>query len=448
MSSEFEYDPEGAEGSDDAERRQRRRSGVGHNSNNATIDAIMRIFEEDDALKGMFRLDTFLNSITVNRPVPGMNHKSVPSREKPVPWKDAMVTYLERYIERTYNIVKAKDKIRDAAVAMAHSDQHSSAVDYFDGLAWDQKPRLDSLLSRAFGADDTPLHRFWSSALLIAMVRRARNPGAKVDEILVLEGQQGKKKSTAIESLFPDRTWYLDGLGDLRQKDTLLSMRGKLCAELSELSSMRSSTVELVKAFLSRKVDTYRPPYGRDVDDFARQCCFIGTTNDKEYLSDTTGNRRFEPVTIGKIDIQWIKDNREQLWAEASAREKAGEKHWIDDSDVELKRAAEAAQARRVLTDVWDERLEDYCRGREWVSIEDFMVATQGLNMDPKHQSYKEKTRISGILKRLGYKMAQKKVGEGKRKKNRRVWVPDSDDAKRLAAEAISDEERDDLSPI
>ena len=164
---------------------------------------------------------------------------------------------------------------------------------YLDGLKWDGVPRLDTWLSRYTGATDTPLHRAMSKASLTAAVRRARQPGAKFDAIIVLEGPEGRGKSAAIKILagednFSDQT--ILPLGDKEQQEAL---QGVWLYEIADLTGISRAEVEKIKAFASRTIDRARPAYGRSRVDRARRCVFFATTNNETYLKSQTGNRRF-----------------------------------------------------------------------------------------------------------------------------------------------------------
>ena len=136
----------------------------------------------------------------------------------------------------------------------------------------------------------------------------------------------------------PSPNWFADEISDLGSKDSAQDLRGKWIIELAELSAMKRGDIERTKAFMSRAIDHYRPSYGRRSQDFPRQCVFAGTTNADTYLGDETGNRRFWPVKVGHIDLAGLREVRDQLWAEAVAAFKAGEKWWL---------TADAGEGRR-----------------------------------------------------------------------------------------------------
>lgn len=225
--------------------------------------------------------------------------------------------------------------------------------DWLAGLTWDGAARLDRMFATYFGAADTPYTRAISAMWMISAVARVMEPGCQADCMPVLEGPQGLGKSTGIEALFGKALFADTGI-HIGEKDSYQSLRRKWGYEFGELSSLKGREVERVKAFVSARVDNYRPSYGRRNKDFPRQCVFAGTTNDTEYLADRTGNRRFWPVRCGaRVDVDGIRRDREQLWAEAFVRYRAGEKWHVN--TPELRALCEQEQKERETIDPWNE---------------------------------------------------------------------------------------------
>ncbi|NJL49061.1 MAG: hypothetical protein HC929_18375 [Leptolyngbyaceae cyanobacterium SM2_5_2] len=215
-------------------------------------------------------------------------------------------------------------------------------------------------LSTFFGAAETPYTRAVGAAWLISLMARASRPGCQVKYSLILEGAQDLGKSRAIAALI-GQSWFTDEIADFGSKDAAISLRSKWCVELAELDSLGRAEANRAKAFLSRQVDHYRPPYGRTAKDFPRQCCFIGTTNEGDYLKDATGGVRFWPVACTFADVEGIARDREQLLAEAFARFQDGEPwHLRDRSLIE---AAREEQRHRYHGDPWDDEVARYVEG-------------------------------------------------------------------------------------
>lgn len=227
--------------------------------------------------------------------------------------------------------------------------------EYLDSLKWDGVPRLASLLSVYFGAEDSEIHREFGRLHLCAAVKRVLEPGAKYDEVLVLEGAQGVNKSSAIQALCPRADWFVDDLAlGVDSKVTIEQTRGKLFIELAELTGMSRKDVEKVKAQVSRQSDRARLSYDRRAADIPRQFVLWGSTNDGEYLRDQTGNRRFWPVRIGQIDLAAIRRDRDQLWAEAVHHVHNGASIRLDPRFYSI---AAAAQAERTVEDPIGDKL-------------------------------------------------------------------------------------------
>jgi predicted P-loop ATPase len=250
----------------------------------------------------------------------------------------------------------AKDKIADAVALIGERRAYHPVLDYLDGIKWDGVERLDRWLVDYLGADDTPLNRAFGRKILCAAVRRIKQPGCKFDSMLVLEGAQDIGKSSAVVALCPDRGWFTDQLEvGADPRVTIEKTSGAWLIEMPELDGMGKRDTNRVKSFITTTHDRARLAYGRYAVTRARQFVLFGTTNESQYLSDTTGNRRFWIVRVTKADPASIVAVRDQLWAEAVYAEPA-ESLWLD--DPELKDAA--AEVTRAASDFgpWLELLE------------------------------------------------------------------------------------------
>jgi predicted P-loop ATPase len=233
-------------------------------------------------------------------------------------------------------------------------------------------------------------------AWLVSAVARALKPGCKADCALVLEGRQGAGKSSILRTLAGD-DWFYDGLRDMHGKDASAALRGKWIIELPELSAMRRSDIEGVKAFLSRTEERYRPAYGRTEVIEPRRCVFAGTTNRNDYLTDDTGGRRFWPVVVGAVDLEALKRDQEQLWAEAVALFRSGENWWLDQAD---EKAAAAVVSTRAADDPWTADVLRVVDGMSETSTRDVF---QMLDIPLDRQTRPDAMRIGGILTRAGW---------------------------------------------
>lgn len=307
----------------------------------STIDNVLVVLCHDPGLHGHFWHDEFANRAVVGKPMPW---DAVPGYRRPRAWADEDDAGMRHYMEKTYGIT-GKEKILDAMAVYAVGHRENRVQKYLKGLMWDGIPRLDTLLVDYFGAEDCRYVRDVTRKTLAAAVARAMDPGTKFDCMLILSGAQGVGKSTFFRILGKD--WYSDSLATFEGKDAAELIQGYWIIEAGELAGMNKSEMNTVKQFLSRTEDVYREPYGRRTKPFPRSCIIVGTTNDREFLKDRTGNRRFWPVDLGKgIPSKHIftglADEADQIWAEACVRWQCGEKLFLEgDSVLEAERQQE-----------------------------------------------------------------------------------------------------------
>ena len=284
-----------------------------------------------------------------------------------------------------------------AAETVAKDHSFHPIKDYLESLAWDGVERIANFASRYLGAEDTPYHRAVSRCLFIAAVARIMRPGCKADYVPILEGAQDKGKSTAIELLFTP--WFSDDLAELGTKDAAMQVRVAWGIEIAELASMTRGEIERVKAFITRKVDRFRPSYGRRVIEVPRQSVFIGSTNSDAYLKDETGGRRFWPIRCGgNIDLKAIERDRDQLWAEAVAQFNAGTPWWI--TDTEIIGLVRDEQAARYVDDPWQEPIAKFLRSQTDVSVGDVL---SNLLIERGRWTQADQNRVARCLKVLGW---------------------------------------------
>lgn len=217
-----------------------------------------------------------------------------------------------------------KEMVYDAIVKVSKDNAIDSASDYIRSLVWDGSPRLKNWLREVYGAPDDKYHTAVASNWFKGLVKRITNPGCKFDYVLVLEGQQGTGKSTSLSVLggSMDQNWHVETTMSTDTKDFFMQFEGKAIIEFSEGETLSRTEVKRLKAIITMQSDKYRPPYERTSKDFPRRCVFAMTTNQTEYLKDETGNRRWLPVAVllKKCNVDWLRDNRDQLLAEAYHR--------------------------------------------------------------------------------------------------------------------------------
>lgn len=318
--------------------------------------------ENHEIFKGMLAYNIFTDSVLLIK-CPAWENS-----EKFMPRKlidtDAAMAVRELEI---MGIRTSKEVVIDYIHHLAMQHVINPPMKYFESLEWDGHNRLDTWLTYYLGADkQNPEYlRLVGSKWLIGSVSRIYRPGCKFDNVLVLEGKQGIKKTSAFDTLatFHKESYFLEFSGDISNKDSIMLMQGKVIVEMAELASIRKSEIEEMKTFLSRRKDEYRPPYGRNTIERPRFFVFGASTNntsDDGYLIDPTGSRRYWPVGCNVIDLGALEKDREQLWAEAVYRYKSGERTWLEDDEIDF---AKMEQSERQLEDGWQEKIEKYLDG-------------------------------------------------------------------------------------
>lgn len=313
-------------------------------------------------------------------------------------WRDTDDTNLCEWMQTTLGMVSLKPTAILPAVASVAERQRVHPVrEYLRGLRWDGTLRLDTWLTTLLGVVDSPLHRSMGARFLISAVARVQVPGCKADHMLILEGPQGRGKSTALAALMPTPDWFLDDLGDLG-KDSAERIQGRWIVEVAEMDSMSKAETTRVKSYVSRQHDTYRPAYGHWAQRFPRQCVFTGSTNEDHYLRDASGARRFWPVRCHTIDVDGVARQRDQLWAEALARYEDGAQWWLDAGEVA---EAEKEQADRYEADVWHDEIAEWLLGQEEVSVAGVL---DYLKIDRGHRTQFHLNRVARTLQFLGWR--------------------------------------------
>lgn len=269
--------------------------------------------------------------------------------------------------------------------------------EYLDSLKWDGTKRIDDWLSLYLGVESNDYTLAVGPRWLISGAARICQPGAKADCALILEGDQGLMKSTALKTLA--EPWFTDEIAELGSKDAAMQTRGVWIIEIAELDSMTRAEVSKVKGFISRTTDRFRPPYGKRLIESPRQCLFAGSVNHGTYLRDETGGRRFWPVTCTRILIEDLVRDRDQLWAEAVARYNRGEKWWLD--TPELVRAAAQEQGDRYEGDPWEDPISTWTEGRDSIAIDEILI--QCLDKLKGNWTQFDRTRVGRCLQALGW---------------------------------------------
>jgi predicted P-loop ATPase len=348
----------------------------------------------DPAFKGMFAFDEMLSAAVLLRPL-----DEPVDGFKPRPVTDVDVGKLQELMQKVALLRLSKDTAHQAVDIVAHQLRFHPVRSYLGDLTWDGTPRLRDWLTAYLGAETTPYTEQIGNMFLVSMVARIFEPGAKVDHMLVLEGQQGELKSTACGVL--GGRWFSDNLPDVSAgKDVSQHLRGKWLIEVSEMHAMSRAETNLLKSFISRTHERYRPSYGRREVIEPRTCVFIGTTNKDTYLRDETGGRRFWPLKAGTIRIEALSLDRDQLFAEAVKMYRDG-MPWWPDRDFERQQIM-PQQAARYEGDAWEESISAYLKTRDRVTVGE--VAKLGLCIETPRIGTADQRRIAAILELLGWR--------------------------------------------
>jgi len=290
------------------------------------------IFANDIRLKGLFRKNDF----DARRYVFG----NLPWRkvEKPEVVKNVDYSGVRNYIESIYGISGAL-KIDDSLALEFERNAYNPVKQYLASLKWDGKKRVDTLLIDYFGAEDNVYTRDAIRKMLAGAVARVFKPGCKFDLVLTLVGEQGSGKSTFVKTL--GGPWFSDTFLTVHGKEALEQIQGAWLIEIAELSGLRKAEVEAVKHFISKQEDVFRPAYARSTETYRRQCVFFGTTNNKDFLRDPSGNRRFLPIDVNSAEatkniFTEFKDEVDQIWAEAYQIYRKGEKLYMEGESEEI----------------------------------------------------------------------------------------------------------------
>lgn len=382
----------------------------------ASASNLRRILLGVDEVKGLFAFNEFSHRVELTRAPPWQERSGT---KYPRPAVDVDYTRLRVWLEDVAEVSFQKEDVGALVWSLADLQSFHPVRDYLEALKWDGVPRLDTWLVRHGGAEDSAYVRAASSAWAISAVARAYRPGCKVDSMPVLEGEQGIGKSTLLRTLVGSE-WFLDHLPEIGSKDAAIILGKAWVHEFSELSALTRADVEPIKQFLTQQQDVYRPPYGRDTVEVARSCVFIATTNRNDYLRDSTGNRRFNPIELRRADVAGVAAERDQLWAEAVVRFKAGEAWHFTRADVRAE--AQRQQADRLLPEAWAPEIEKHLAVKAgvpgWTTTSEII---EHLKLELAKVDNRALGRIREALIATGWVETRTRAADGSRQ---RRWVP------------------------
>ena len=362
------------------------------------VNNIFLILENDERWRGVLRYDRFTYDV-IKKKVPPFKYNASAGE-----WTEGDTTRLCIWCAQNYGFTpRENDAIRAVLVAAEMLSFHP-VLDYLHELKWDGTPRLNTWLPDYLGTTKDDYSESLGIKWMVGTVARVHATPLKkikMDNVLILESHQGAFKSSCIEVLAG--SWSAETHFDLGSKDGYQQLRGVWVYEIAELDAFNKAESNKAKAFFSAREDNYRPSYGKKTEKFPRQCVFVGTTNQDQYLKDVTGNRRYWPIYCHKINLDGLREARDQLWAEALHWYRQGVPWWVLPDEVDL---YYPQQEQRFNGDAWEDDIQEYLYNPENLQLNE--ITTGGILRDILGHSTPqikppEQTRVGLIMKRLDW---------------------------------------------
>ncbi|MFS1539521.1 MAG: VapE domain-containing protein [Candidatus Phlomobacter fragariae] len=364
----------------------------------ATIDNVAKAVMCPDFVGVEIRFDSFRDEIMF-APVGTKEWQT---------FTDADYSRLRITMEKRGFKAVGRELIRDVVLLAADEKPFDSAMEWIKSLEWDGIPRIEKFYHTHFGTEDSAYTRAVSRYMWTALAGRVLKPGIKADMVPILVGAQGYGKSSVVAALSPNPAFFTEISFAEKDDDLARKMRGCLVAEISELRGLNTKELESIKAFVTRTHEKWIPKFKEFATQFPRRSLSIGTTNEDEFLGDKTGNRRWLPVEVGKMDVEGIKKDVIQLWAEA--------RELFNETGIKFQEAEQLANQvheKYFIKDAWQEIIERWLdepdlmtgqKPRAWQFLRSADVLREALNMEPKNISRREQMRIGNVLQNCGYK--------------------------------------------
>lgn len=319
-----------------------------------TSENLLIIFRNDPNLKNKMCYNEFKNTAMIRGALPWDD------REGDRTWQDEDDAGLRWYIETSFGFT-AVNKIQDTAAMIRQVNKYHPVREYLQSQIWDGKQRIATLLQYYLGVADNEYVRTVCRKMLVGAVARVMQPGIKFDTALVIiTPEQGAAKSAFISIL--GGQWYSESFGRLDSKEAVENIQGVWLMEIPELAAFKNTEVEVIKHFMSKRVDEFRPAYGHHVGIYPRQVTFWATSNKPDFNKDSTGGRRFWPVvgqksTMHKARVyNELEQERGQIWAEAVHL-------WVEGEDLhlteEIEEMAESIQTNHTEKDLWEDTIRE-----------------------------------------------------------------------------------------
>lgn len=356
----------------------------------ANVDNVLRVLENRDEFRNVIWFDEFHQKVLTT-----MDFKTWEFDGDPRPWRDVDHLYLLSFMQRHLGMTKISQTMVEQAVQIyAHSNTKNEPQEWLNALVWDKVPRLEAFFTECFGVDLSEYSGAVSKNFWISMVARILRPGCQVDNMVILEGDQGAFKSSALRII--GGKWHMECRDNIFSKDFNVGLQGRSLVIINEWDKFKKTDAGQLKDIISSPVDPFRPLYEKNHVDHARTCIFVATTNKGVYLVDNTGARRYWPLRVKRVKKARIIEMRSQCFAEAVYRFRAGET-WHEVPATE----ASAQQEERRVVDEWEQVIGKYLEASGDTTIMD--VALDCLKIPLQHVDYKVQHRIGDCLLAIGW---------------------------------------------
>jgi putative DNA primase/helicase len=384
-----------------------------------TLGNVHLILSNHKAWQGVIAQDDFAGRV-VKRKVPPFQQGELGE------WSDMDDIRCVLWLSQAYGIAVRQDIVMSAVLLVADQHHYHDVREYLEGLVWDGTPRVRAWPARYLHVGDSEYVQLAGMKWMIAAVARVMQPGCKADNVLILEGKQGWGKSTALEVL-AGKPWYTNSPIRIGEKDTYAVMAGKWIIELAELDSLNKSDSSAAKSFFATETDRFRNFYGKRAIDVHRQGVFAGSVNFDTYLKDESGNRRYWPIRVGgPVDIEALRRDRDQLWAEAVHLYRKRVIWHVTEDERPL---FEIEQTERYEGDVYEDKIARAIEYSSRTTMEEILADV--LKLDTSKWTLPEQRRVGKALKSLGWMRKRESTGK-------RGWyyVPE-EEAVAAAVEAV-----------
>ena len=363
----------------------------------ADLTAIHNHVRQPTSIKIELRLDTFKEEIMV----------STYGKSEWRTFTDEDYSKIRLKLESLGLSSVTKELVKDAVRLVAQDNSFDSAIEWLTNQvpAWDGVNRIETFTIKYFGTEDTPYSRALGLYMWTSLAGRVLQPGIKADMVPILVGEQGTGKSTGIQAIAPAPEFFTELSLTDRDADQSRKMRGHLVGEIAELRGINSREVEAIKAFITRTHEEWVPKYREFTTTYARRIFFIGTTNESNFLSDDTGNRRWLPINVGTVSVEEIKKNCLQLWAEARNK--------FLESGIEFRAVEKLSKdehSKYMIVDPWANSIQEWLSLNRIKEITTHSILKECLEFSDRNIDRKAEMRAGKALRYLGFEKKQKRI--------------------------------------